>query len=328
MHLKLCGEAVSDASPTVFREFGNLPEISSNKYNGEPNNSGGYRMRSVYKIVIFIVVIGLNAQHMWAQEKEKTPHYGWTNKVVGSLNLTQTGFDNWAAGGENSMAWQLNFQGQFVNDQEKFNWNNNFKISYGMIKSGSDIFKKSVDEIRAESVARYKAEIFLKPYIALNGETQASAGYDYSVSPKKEISNFLDPGYFRESLGLGYVFSPWLQTRFGASMKQTVTQNFPRYSDDPATSQVEKLRWEYGAESVTDLNAKLSESLFLQSKLELFSNLRAFDEIDVNWDTVFIAKVAKYVEVNFNIKLLYDKDISVKRQLKQALSMGLTYTFL
>jgi hypothetical protein len=148
------------------------------------------------------------------------------------------------------------------------------------------------------------------------------------VDPKVEISNFLDPGYFRESIGLGYVFNPSLKTRLGASAKQTVTRNFTGFSDDPATAEVEKLRLEYGAESVTDLNAKLSQSLFLQSKLELFSNLKAFDQIDVNWDTVFIAKVAKYVEVNFNIKLLYDRDISLRRQLKQALSMGLTYTFL
>ncbi len=261
-------------------------------------------------------------------KKEEAPKYGWENKVVGSFNLTQASFDNWAAGGENSLAWQLNFQGQFVNDQEKFNWNNNFKISYGMVKSGNDISKKSVDEIRAESVLNFKSGWFVRPYGAVNAETQINKGYDYSVTPKKEISDFMDPGYFRESIGFEYTHSKSFKTRVGASMKQTVTRNFPGYADDPATKEIEKMRFEYGAESVTDVNTRLTGNLFLQSKLELFSNLKAFNQIDVNWDNVIIAKVAKYVEVNFNIKLLYDRDISRKRQLKQALSMGLTYTFL
>ena len=64
------------------------------------------------------------------------------------------------------------------------------------------------------------------------------------------------------------------------------------------------------------------------TKLELFSNLKAFDEIDVKWDNLFTAKLSKYFNVNFNVKLFYDKNISKKRQLKQALSLGITYTFL
>ncbi|RKY84956.1 hypothetical protein DRP98_03865, partial [candidate division KSB1 bacterium] len=64
------------------------------------------------------------------------------------------------------------------------------------------------------------------------------------------------------------------------------------------------------------------------SKLELFSGLKALDETDVNWDNVFTAKISKYFNVNFNVKLFYDKDISKQRQLKQSLAMGLTCSFL
>ena len=66
----------------------------------------------------------------------------------------------------------------------------------------------------------------------------------------------------------------------------------------------------------------------MKSKLELFYDFGALDEIDVKWDNIFSAKISKYVDVNFNIKLFYDKDLSEKRQIKQALAVGLTYTFL
>ena len=76
------------------------------------------------------------------------------------------------------------------------------------------------------------------------------------------------------------------------------------------------------------LGDKIAENILLTSKLELFSNLQSLKEIDVRWDTIFSSKISKYIDVNFNVQLFYDRDISHKRQLKQALSIGLTYTFL
>ena len=60
----------------------------------------------------------------------------------------------------------------------------------------------------------------------------------------------------------------------------------------------------------------------------MFSNIKAFNEIDVNWNTLISAKITKLIAVNFNVKLIYDRDVSVKRQLKQALTVRLTYTLL
>ena len=62
--------------------------------------------------------------------------------------------------------------------------------------------------------------------------------------------------------------------------------------------------------------------------MEMFSNIKAFNEIDVNWNTLISAKTTKLIAVNFNVKLIYDRDVSVKRQLKQALTVRLTYTLL
>ena len=60
----------------------------------------------------------------------------------------------------------------------------------------------------------------------------------------------------------------------------------------------------------------------------MFSNIKAFNEIDVNWNTLISAKITKLIAVNFNVKLIYDRDVSVKRQLKQTLTVRLTYTLL
>ena len=62
--------------------------------------------------------------------------------------------------------------------------------------------------------------------------------------------------------------------------------------------------------------------------MEMFSNVKTLNEIDVNWNTLISAKITKLIAVNFNVKLIYDRDVSVKRQLKQALTVRLTYTLL
>jgi hypothetical protein len=248
--------------------------------------------------------------------------------MVGSLNLTQANFDNWAQGGENSFAWQLNLNGLFDYEQEKYKWSNAAKITYGENKIGSQDARKSIDEIKLESVYSYKISNFVNPYLSLTGETQMAPGYQYSDTAKVRIADFLDPGYFTQGIGAAIEPAKEFKTRLGFALKQTVANDFVFYSDDPGTEKIEKVRIEPGIESVSDLATKLSEQIIFTSKLELFSNVKRLNEIDVRWDNIFLAKVSTYIDVNFNIKVFYDKDISKKRQLKQALSLGLTYSFL
>ncbi len=265
----------------------------------------------------------------WAQEdEEEAPKYGWKNELVGGVNLSQSSFDNWSQGGEDNLAWQINVNAKFENDQEKTNWINSGKLSFGHVKIGDQGSKKSVDEIRMESVLTYKTGL-LSPYAAATGQTQLTAGYDYSLDPRVQVSDLFDPAYFTQSAGMQYKPSEVIKTRFGAALKETLTRNHNRYSDDLDTPDtLEKTRVEFGAESVTDLEKKLAENIQLTSKLELFSNLQSAKEIDVRWDTIFSSKISKFIDVNFNVQLFYDSDISKKRQLKQALALGLSYNFM
>ena len=102
--------------------------------------------------LIFIFSLFL-ASFVFGQDKPaEEPKYGWQKELVGGLNLTQTSFDNWKQGGENSYAWQLNLNLKFINDQEKTNWSNTGKLTYGSNKTGDQEMRKSIDEIKLESV--------------------------------------------------------------------------------------------------------------------------------------------------------------------------------
>ena len=199
-------------------------------------------------IMVFLVSTFVFAQ----EEKKEEPKYGWDNKFIGTLNLAQTALSNWTQGGENSWNWQVDINGSFINKQEKFNWSNTIKLLYGKTRLGGDDPKKTTDEIFLETVYTRKVWTSVNPYIAAMALTQFTAGYDYATDPPTKISNILDPGYFRESIGLDYTPSDNVKTRLGVALKQTVADVYAaRWSDDPETvDDIENLRNEIGAESV------------------------------------------------------------------------------
>ncbi len=253
----------------------------------------------------------------------------WQSKAVGSLNLTQVTFDNWTQGGENAFSWQLLLDTQFAYQRERLSWTISGKFSFGKTRLGKSGFRKSVDEIRLESVLKFSAAPSLNPFFALTALTQFAPAYDYTAEGAPQISAFLDPGYFTQSLGLSLSPLAGFKARAGLAMKETITRNYPApYADDPATPEVEKTRTEVGMDAVADLSRKLSKTILLTSKLQLFSNLKGIDEVDVFWDNLFSAQVAKHINVNWNFRLIYDKNVSKKRQINQSLAIGLTYTFL
>ena len=217
----------------------------------------------------------------------------------------------------------MDVNAKFANDQEKYNWTTSAKLSYGKAKVGDATAKKAADEIKLESVFTYKMNLHVNPYIAVTGLTQFTDGYAYTDARKVKISSFLDPGYFIQSIGVGYKPNKIIRTRFGAALKETVTDKFSE-----TFGQGETMRVEFGAESVTDAKVQISKTIIYTSKLELFSDFKSLDEIDANWDNLFSSKISDLITVSFNFKLMYDRDISVKRQLKQTLAVGLSYSLL
>jgi hypothetical protein len=251
----------------------------------------------------------------------------WQKAIIGNLNLTQNKFDNWVAGGDDAFAWLVNLNMDYTYKKDQVEWVNKGRLAYGQTKVNDNASRKSLDEIKLSSVFNYRIAFPLDPYVSFSFESQLTPSYTYD--PKVKISDFMDPGYFIESAGVGRMVLPILETRIGLAAKQTVADEFaPTYSDDSETSKIETVRNEIGAEAAADLKWKINEQSTLNSNLHLFSNFSATNEIDVNWNTVLATSISKYFNFNFNFKVFYDRDISVKRQLHQSIAMGVTYNFL
>ncbi len=247
----------------------------------------------------------------------------WDSEVIGGFTLTQSHFDNWVQGGENTLAWQINFASNFVYRAVRHRWTNTGDFKYGQARLGSLGTRKSADEIRIESVYQYTIGVHINPFASANFQTQFARGYKYEADTTFAVSGFMDPGYITLSAGAGSHPFEGFNTRIGGAYKITIVDQYALRLTDG-----EKISAEFGLSSVSNLRQRLAENIRLTGRLELFSSLSRFDEVDVRWDTVISARVTAHIDVRLSAELFYDKSVSRKRQFKQILALGFSYTLL
>jgi hypothetical protein len=280
-------------------------------------------------LVVILIAMFITAPGSAQTDTAKVPVYGWTHSIVGSLTLTQVAFSDWAQGGDNALAWALGLDGKSTNDQERTNWANSYKFGFGQARLGDQGIRKTDDRIDLESMMTFKIWGLINPYAAATLKTQFATGYKYDGTGKgTAVSQFFDPGYMTQSIGMAYHPSDIVKTRFGAGLREIITSQFPGYADDPSTAEIEKTQINGGLESVTELTLKLDENVGFSSKLELFSTFKNIDQVILRSDNTLSAKVSKYITVMMNVQFLNERAISPRTQVKETIAMGLSYSFL
>lgn len=253
----------------------------------------------------------------------------WTPKAIAGLNISQLSLTNWAKGGDNSFTWTL--IGDIGYDYKSSNWNfkNSLKIAYGRTKLGTEDFKTNDNELFIENVLSKNIGWVVDPYFSNTIRTSVTEGFDYKQTPAVKIADFFDPGYIVQSLGFTYDQDKIIQTRLGVAFQEIIANNQSLlYTDNKETAEVEKFKFETGLESVTTLTLNLDQNIQFKSALRLFSRFESLDVWDVRWDNSFVAKVNNYINVNLNVLLVYEKNVTPLTQLKQALQLGIVYTFI
>jgi hypothetical protein len=260
---------------------------------------------------------------------DKPPEFGWKNTLVAGLNLNQVSFQNWTQGGVNSIAWTLLITGGFVNNRESFTHTNNLKLAYGQTKLGSKDFEKTDDELFFESIFAWKLGWKVDPYAAFTARTQFAPGYRDSSGTMVRTSGLFDPGYLMQSLGFTYSPSDVFSTRLGVAFRETFASSYAwyGYADDPATTtERESFRFQTGIECGNALKLPVMENILYTSQLNLFSAFDHLDIWDVRWDNQLTAKVNNYVNVSLLVQVKHEIAQTRRTQMKQALSLGLTYS--
>lgn len=279
---------------------------------------------------VFLGMAGCLAIPSMAQDAaapSAAPVFGWRHQFTGMLNLNQTYFDNWVKGGTDALAWDLNLAGGAALEQESFVWENTAKVLYGQTKLADLGSRKSMDEWKLETIYTRKLGSWINPFAAAAGWSQFTAGYKYDdeAGTRTLTSEFFDPAYFTQTVGIGFTPVKDFKERLGFALKETFSAEHG-YADDSETgAEVEDVSVEYGLSSITEYQLVLMENILGSTKLDVFVNFEGVKDIDARWENKIAAKVNKIISVNFELEMLYDKDLSESYQTRESLSIGITF---
>ena len=285
-----------------------------------------YSMKNARTRLWLVPLLGLLALSAHAQEAATEPP--WTHQLVGGLNLTQVALKNWSGGGDDALAWTLSLNGKSTYLKDKIDWVSTYKFAFGHTKLGDQAIRKTDDKIDLETTMTYKMGVYVNPYVAATIKSQFAKGYNYADIGKVPVSQFFDPAYLTQTAGVGYQPIAQLKTRLGVGLREILTRDFNGYADDGDTDKIEKTAIDTGVESVTNAEWQLAENILLTSKLEIFGPLTDLGATTIRSDSNLALKVNKYVNVNFDLQLVQDDAANTKTQVKEALSVGLSYSFL
>lgn len=291
-------------------------------------------MKKYHWYGLFILMLGFSP--VWGEDVVKPDADAntvvaseWKKQITASLNLSQASYNSWAQGGTDMFSGSAELNAKFEQDNKGIHWLNSLKLQYGLTYLANQGTQISADTIDLESVYSWKTWPQVDPYVSLSVLSQFGAGYNYSVSPAVEISNFLDPGYFTESAGLKYVPGPEFNTRLGLGLKETVANQFEvPYTVDPNTGQPQSVLVQLGLSWVSELNVKLLKETSFDSKLDSFWPGGSLDRTVVEWDNLLSVNLNKIISLNVENDYRYDAKIYNGLQIKETLGLGIAYSLL
>jgi hypothetical protein len=278
--------------------------------------------KNLLVLVLVSVIAGTQvlSSQAFAQNMADTTH-GWRTGGQFGINLTNVGFTNWAAGGQNTLAATAlltafaNFRGADLMDF----WDNGVEAAYGVARVGvtSNPFRKSDDRFLLFSKYTHKLEPSSSFGYSglLDFRTQFVDGFDYTKTPEIFTSTLFAPAFINLAIGIDFKpndsFSLFLSPIGG---RVVIVGN--RQLADGGAFGVERgqtSRADFGATFTVFWKQPIMENITFQTRLNLFSAYRNITAVVVNWETLTLLKVNKYINVSFDTQLIYDDKIPVNR---------------
>jgi hypothetical protein len=294
-------------------------------------------MKNSYWVIFGVFMLCSSILHaqpdsLYFQKKVKKNddiQLGWRTKKEVGLYLNQVSFTNWNAGGTNSISGIITGKASAKYKREKWFWNSNFNLRYGLNSQEEQGIRKTDDVIEVISNIGLEKDPssnwFYSGRFSFN--TQFANGFNY---PDREtpISRFLAPGYMFFGLGMEYgrhierlsfYASPFtLKTTF---VLDEDLANQGAFGVDPAIYDLEgnilrngrRVRQELGILLTNQYEEEVFENIKVNSLLRLYTDyINSFGNIDIEWELNLDMKVNQYVKATLGSHLRYDNDIKTE----------------
>ncbi len=282
------------------------------------------------KKVLFLLAIVLCASSVaLAQDTIPKP---WTKGGQGGLTFNQVGLSNWAAGGQSNLTLVGNLNAFANRKVGTSTWDNALDMAFGFIKNNfiydpKAPITKAVDKVEFNSKYGKKAWSDKFYYTGLGTFRTQFAPGRANPGDAVYVSKALAPAYLILAAGIDFKPNDYLSVFLSpVSGKMTIVTddslsgvgaygvNSKDSNGDFRPGSFSKVRMEFGATLKAKFKKDIMKNVGLESNLELFSNyIDRPQNIDVRWTNSLVARINKYIVVNFFTDLIYDHDIMIPR---------------
>lgn len=277
----------------------------------------------------------------------------WDYELMGRFSASQAAYKDWKeGGGVNSLAFTTSLAGTAERGGENWAQSHDLRFVLGFLDQEDREIRKSEDLIRLQSALRYRGDGFFRvfqPTLAGNLRTQFASGFNYSRNPYPgpeedpaypeghpksdeeppvQTSSFFAPAFITESLGLTYEPTDEFEMRLGAASKQTVI-TIPDIRILYGLDRDELARVEAGTEFASALDYDVTENIRYRSRLNVFFSFNQVEEPpDMIWENVVNLQVNDWLSTDLEFVALYDQNTTRAVQIKEVISVGVSFTFL
>lgn len=319
------------------------------------------------KNILFVLLFGIlpflsfsqdNVQGLNADDKAKikalekraavaTSDTLWKFGGTAGLNFNQAYFNNWASGGQNTVAMtaMANLFAKYAKDRHS--WDSSVDLAYGLLAQDKNKAIKADDKIDLTSKYGYQLNNPHWYYSALlNFRSQFAPGYEIVDGIETEkTSDFLAPAFTIFSLGMDYKPNKEFSALLSPITTKITTVNDAALAPNYGLDEGESSRVELGAFVKLTYQKDIFENVNLLTKLDLFSNYAEDPQnVDVNWEVLLSMKVNKWLNASISTQLIYDDNTHVvvgeqiingeivdrtgpRTQFKEVFALGLSVKF-
>ena len=273
------------------------------------------------------------AQDPTAAPTEEAPAPRWTKGGNASLMFSQAAFNHdWTGGGTNNVAASLAVSYAFNYKKDKWAWDNNVFVDYGITKlEGDDYSRKTTDRFEVNSVLGYQLNNPQWYYsFFLNFKTQMTDGYKYESTGRTLINQMLSPGYLQFGPGMLWKKSDNLKVNLAPATSKITTAKSCWTETGPfyGVEQGKNIRYELGFYLNGYAKFTVMDNVSFENILSLYSNyLDKPQNVDLDYTANIVMTINKYLSANFTFQAIYDDDAAKAFQIREVLGLGVNYKF-
>ena len=260
------------------------------------------------------------------------PTSNWTKAGNASLLFSQSAFNaDWTGGGTNNVAANLAVSYAFNYKKEKWAWDNNIFVDYGITKlEGDDFERKTNDRLELNSVLGRQATEHWYYSFFLNFKTQMTDGYKYESTGRTLINQMLSPGYLQFGPGMLWKKSDNLKVNLAPATSKITTAKSRWTETGPfyGVEQGKNIRYELGFYLNGYAKFTVMDNVSFENILSLYSNyLDKPQNVDLDYTANIVMTINKYLSANFTFQAIYDDDAAKAFQIREVLGLGVNYKF-